>query len=227
MVRAKIAAIRRGQLQAGEASAEIEAELDTYLTLAERLSGPRRGALVITHGLSGSGKSHHTAMVSDVLPAVRLRSDVERKRLLGIDAHSDATAHGGYSADLTERTYARLAELAHGAIDAGYIAIVDATFLKRTQRQRFRDLAGSAQVPFVILDCKAPADVLRARIRVRADEPDNVSDAGLDVLEMQRRDREPLDAGELAASIRLTPEASLPIDRLRNRIGYSSDAVSA
>ena len=30
----------------------------------------------------------------------------------GIDAHADATAQGGYSAELTKRTYSRLAELA-------------------------------------------------------------------------------------------------------------------
>jgi aminoglycoside phosphotransferase family enzyme/predicted kinase len=220
MVRAKIAAIRRGQLPAGEGGTAIDAEFDAYLALAERLSGPRRGALVITHGLSGSGKSHQTAALSDVLPAVRLRSDVERKRMLGIDAHADATAQGGYSAELTKRTYSRLAELARDVIDAGYVAIVDATFLKRIHRRRFRDLAEASQVPFIILDFEAPADVLRARIRARVDEPDNVSDAGLEVLEMQLRGREPLDPGELAGSIRVTPDASLSIDRLRERIVY-------
>lgn len=220
MVRAKIAAIRRGQLPAGEEGGAIDVDFDAYLDLAERLSEPRRGALVITHGMSGSGKSYHTAALSDALPAVRLRSDIERKRLLGIDAHADATEQGGYSAQLTERTYSRLAELAHDVIDAGYIAIVDATFLKRIQRRRFRDLAEAAGVPFLILDCEAPADVLRARIRARVDEPDNVSDAGLEVLEMQLHGREPLDPGELAGSIRVTPDASLSIDRLRERIGY-------
>ena len=220
MVRAKIAAIRRGQVDDGNEGDAIDAEFDAYLALAARLCRPRRGALLITHGLSGSGKSYQTAALADVLPAVRLRSDVERKRLLGIDPRADATAQGGYTAELTERTYARLAELARIAVDAGYIAVVDATFLKQVQRRRFQDLAAAAQVPFVILDCDAPADVLRKRIRARAGETDNVSDAGLEVLEMQLHGLESLDDGEQAVSLKITPEASLPVDGLRQLIGY-------
>ena len=220
MVRAKVAAIRRDQIRDDDERAALDTEFDGYLALAERLSQPRRGALLITHGLSGSGKSHQAAMLPDVLPAVRLRSDVERKRLLGIDARSDATAHGGYSPELTEQTYSRLAELAHRVIDAGYVAVVDATFLQQARRQRFRDLAEDARVPFLILDCDAPAEVLQERLRTRAAEASNVSDAGLEVLEMQLHGREPLDAGERALSLRVTGDASLSVDRLRSRIGY-------
>ena len=220
MVRAKVDAIRRGQVSDDDEAATVDVEFDAYVALAERLHRPRHGALLITHGLSGSGKSYQTAALADVLPAVRLRSDVERKRLLGIDPRTDATEQGGYTTELTERTYTRLAELAHDVVKAGYIAVIDATFLKRDQRRHFQDLATAVQVPFVIIDCDAPADVLRARIRARAGDADNVSDAGLEVLAMQLQGHEPLDAEELAQSVRVTPDTSLPVDRLRSLIGY-------
>ena len=71
-----------------------------------------RNKLICFTGVSGSGKSHVAEGLTGWLPAVCVRSDVERKRLLGLDAHEDATAEGAYSAELTELTYARLADFA-------------------------------------------------------------------------------------------------------------------
>lgn len=218
MVRAKIAAIRESQdLEADERRA-VEAELASYVDLAERLTQGPRGALVITHGVSGSGKSHVVEPLPGPLAAVRMRSDVERKRLLGVAPGEDATALGAYSADLTQRTYARLADLAREAVAAGYVAIVDATFLHRAQRGAFRDLAAALQVPFVILDCDAPPEVLRERILQRRREAGNVSDADLAVLEGQLASREPLSDGERASSIAVRPDRPLAVRELRQRL---------
>ncbi|MCG6965763.1 MAG: AAA family ATPase [Chromatiaceae bacterium] len=215
MVRAKIAAIRLHQQIDASERGSVEAEFAAYIALAGRLTRGHSGALLITHGLSGSGKSHVTAGLPGELPAVRLRSDVERKRLLGIDPGSDASAVDGYSRELTERTYARLAQLARGVVEAGYVAVIDATFLKRAQRARFSELAAALQVPFVIIDCDAAPPILRERILRRRSESGNVSDADLSVLEMQLRNHEPLDAAEVATSIPVGPDLPLALDRVR------------
>jgi aminoglycoside phosphotransferase family enzyme/predicted kinase len=220
LVRAKIAAIRLGQELDAETVREVEHELSSYVDLAHALTHRHRGALVITQGVSGSGKSFVTGDLADLLPAVRLRSDVERKRLMGIDPGTDATGLGAYSAELTERTYGRLAELARSVAAAGFVAVVDATFLKRAQRARLRHVAQELEVPFVILDCDAPLDTLRERVLKRRGEADNVSDAGIAVLEGQLRDREPLNEEERALSIAVRPDRPLDAAALRQRVGW-------
>lgn len=218
LVRAKIAAIRAAQPLPPPQGRAVAAERAAYLRLAEGLAAPRRGALVIGHGVSGSGKSFVSAQLPGPLPAVRLRSDVERKRLLGIDASSDARAHGAYTPAMTQRTYARLLALARTVVATGYVAVVDATFLLRAQRTAFRALADELQVPFLILDCDAPRAALRARIAARAGETGNVSDADLAVLDAQLRTREPLRPDEARASVVLRPDRPLRIDALRRRL---------
>jgi aminoglycoside phosphotransferase family enzyme/predicted kinase len=142
MVRAKVAAIRQAQPEVTpQQHADLAGEIQGYLDLAQQQSTAHGGGLIITHGVSGSGKSHATQPLPGLLPAVRIRSDVERKRLLDIDPRQAATAADAYSQQLTEDTYARLAMLARQVIGAGFVAIADATFLRRAQREQMRGLA--------------------------------------------------------------------------------------
>ncbi len=183
LVRAKVAAIRLGQ-GGGDPSV-----LHDYLALAERLRQPPRPCLLITHGLSGSGKSHVAGELVERLGAVRLRSDVERKRLLGREAES-ATAEGDkatvYGTEVSDRTYQKLAELACTVVEAGYPVIVDATFLERERRDAFAALATELGVPFAILDVQADDELLEARVAARARTGRDPSEADLAVLELQR-----------------------------------------
>jgi hypothetical protein len=163
MVRAKVAALR-GQSTAAAADAQ---EAAGYLALAARLTVPPAPTLTITCGPSGCGKTLATnrrLASADFLTTVRMRSDVERKRLFGLAPEADS---GGaiYTVEATARTYARLAELAEGAITSGWSAIVDAAFLKRAERDAFRALAEKLGVPFAILAPTAPADELRPAYR--------------------------------------------------------------
>jgi aminoglycoside phosphotransferase family enzyme/predicted kinase len=222
LVRAKIAAIRLGQRDLNTVEREqTTGEFRRYMRLAEAFTHPSPRAVVITQGVAGTGKSTVSGKLLDHLPAVRVRSDVERKRLAGLAPDADAITlynAGIYSADMTERTYSRLADIARGVVEAGFVAIVDATFLRLAHRQRFADLAASLDVPFVIIDCEAPEAVLRERIRDRMGEAGNVSDADLDVLAAQLESREPLTPDELAMSIPVRPERPLELDHLLQRI---------
>ncbi|MCB1922706.1 MAG: AAA family ATPase [Gammaproteobacteria bacterium] len=215
LVRAKIAAIRLRQVDAADG---VATELQQYLSLAGQLTQPRRGALLITHGPSGSGKSFVTRELPERLHGVRLRSDVERKRLLGISPGADATAQGAYASTMTEKTYAALAEHAAVAVSAGYVAVVDATFLQQRQRDAFADLATRLQVPFVIIDCSAPIDTLRRRIAARQHQRGNVSDADHAVLERQLRTADPLSTAERRSSVHVAPDQELDVGALRDRI---------
>ena len=190
VVRAKVAAIRG---QAEEAGA--------YLAMAESLTGRPPPSLTITFGLSGSGKTTRSTarLLADPHAAtIRMRSDVERKRLFGLAPDADS-AGGIYSADATTRTYARLLELARQALADGWSVLVDAAFLKRAERDAFGALAASANVPYRILACQAPAEELRRRLAARSGD---ASEADIGVLERQLGWLEPLgpDEGEVVAA---------------------------
>jgi predicted kinase len=196
MVRAKVASIRSRQADVkGEERARLAAECRGYLDLADRYSRPGRPILVVTHGLSGSGKTSVSQRVLEATGAIRVRADVERKRLFGLgplDRGDDSL----YAPEATERTYSRLAEAAEAIIRAGFPAIVDATFLSRARRDTFRRLAAQLGVAFVTLDVQAEESMLRERVARRARESGDASDADIRVLEGQLRTREPLGADE-------------------------------
>lgn len=187
MVRAKVAALRQ---DAGEAA--------EYLQMAERLASPTMPTLTITCGPSGCGKTFASSSrlaSADFLHSVRIRSDVERKRLFGL---APEAASGGtiYTAEATQRTYARLAELTELALAAGWSVIVDAAFLKRAERDAFRALAARCGAPFAILAPAAPPEELARRITARQND---ASEATVAVLEAQLHWFEPLAADEAAS----------------------------
>jgi len=207
-VRAKVCAIRTSQKNI---SAPIKADereaCRSYLSLALKCQKPRRAALIITHGLPGSGKTTFSQMALQQLGAIRIRSDVERKRLYGLGAleSSRARTEEVYGVEATQRTSARLCELAQGLLRAGHTVIVDAAFLKREERERFRELATSMSVPFAIASLQASDATLRARIRKRRND---ASEADISVLEKLLAALQPLSEAELDWSVCFTTEQS-------------------
>jgi aminoglycoside phosphotransferase family enzyme/predicted kinase len=194
MVRAKVAALREYQLDGDRQAKRVSrAEVARYTRLAHEFATASQSTeLWITHGLSGSGKSTESLRVIQSLGAMRVRSDIERNRMFG-SGHYDATA--------TQATYQRLLELAEIILDAGYKAIVDATFLKHDQRALFHKLAQRKGIPFRILDCRADLTTLRTRIEKRLAQGQDPSEANPGVLEKQLQAYEPLDDSELSYAV--------------------------
>jgi uncharacterized protein len=138
---------------------------------------------------------------------VRLRSDVERKRLFGLAAldGSRGRAPGMYDAEATRRTYDRLHALADLALGAGWPVVVDAAFLRRGERSAFEALARSRAVPFAIVDCQAPLATLHERVQARQAGGADPSEADAAVLDRLRAVAEPLDRHERAQLIVVDP----------------------
>jgi hypothetical protein len=205
LVRAKIAILRLAQVTGDDRGSDerrrLVAEYREYLTLAGAAASRPHPVLLITHGVTGSGKTTRAQAVVDSMGAIRIRSDVERKRLQGLQPlarTSSATSGGLYTSDHDRQTYERLAALAHLVAAAGYTAIVDAAFLQRWQRDLLRDVAVDLNIPFTIADCSAPEPVLRERVMKRIEGGRDASEATLDVLEHQLAHAEPLSSEELA-----------------------------
>jgi len=207
MVRAKVHALRAEQTEMGAPQrAAAHAEYRNYLDLARQQTHAPRPAIVITHGLSGSGKTTHTENLLAATAAIRVRSDIERKRLQGLPALARSNSEieaGLYGPDTSNRTYARLASVATATIEAGYTAIVDATFLHRQQREKFRRLALELNVAFLILDFTAPEAALRSRVAARQQLGGNASEADVAVLEHQLQTQQPLQTDEASYVVRI------------------------
>ena len=198
-----------------------------YLACATRLAASRtdRARLLITHGFSGSGKSNVASQLLCAAAAVRVRSDVERKRLYGLDPLARSAERGLdiYGAQATRRTFDRLLACARGALLAGYPVIADAAFLHHAERERFRALATELRVPFTILDCRADKDTLRRRVAAREVAGTDATEAGLAVLEHQFDSHEPLRADERAVTIEVSTQDPMDIPWIETR--WRSTAV--
>ena len=198
LVRVKVAVLRAEQTTGSEQESAL-ARARALLNLATALMHAPPARLEITHGLSGCGKTTVTEKMMQTAGAIRLRSDVERKRLAGLDAMARSGSGTGqqlYSDDATCRTYARLAELAGAVLDACWPVIVDATFIARWHRDLLRDVAHVRDAEFRIHDFPVAVDVLRERILQRLRAGNDASEADLAVLQRQLETEEPLGVDE-------------------------------
>ncbi len=207
MVRAKVAAIRLRQSDLAPAEREeVQKELAAYLRQAESYTREPRPFLLLTSGLSGSGKTWLSQQLLQSLGLIRVRSDVERKRLYGLgplQRSASAVGAGIYTPEAGRRTYQQLRDVAVTVIEAGHGVIVDATFLGRKSRGEFLALADRLEVPALILRCEADEGILRERVRARESQASDASEAGLAVLEGQLDRWESPAADERARTLRI------------------------
>lgn len=189
MVRAKIALLRRAQLQSVDEQAACWQTYQRYVTLAEQISAPKQAAMILMCGFSGSGKSTYAEQLAMHLGAIQLRSDVERKRLFGyqpLDSTASHTGDGIYSIEATQQTYAHLLQLSQSLLAMHYSVIVDAAFLKKSERDAFRQYAKDHKLAFLIIHTNASLATLQKRIVQRQALRQDPSEATLDVLAMQQ-----------------------------------------
>lgn len=225
LVRAKVAAMQLGGNWAGAADSPDE-KTRRYLELARSLVEPSMAPrLLLMHGFSGAGKSWLSSRLMGGLGAIRVRSDLERKRLHGLargQSSGSGIEAGLYDARATEQTYDLLARYCETGLRAGFNMIADASFLRRRQRQRFAALAKHLQAALFILDCTAPPETLRERVQKRAADPRQVSEAGLAVLQHQLAHHDALTDQEEQYVIRLSKEGHQDVPGLlREELGWS------
>jgi aminoglycoside phosphotransferase family enzyme/predicted kinase len=232
LVRAKVAVIRsRERDEAMDAKRDLD-EASDYCGLAARQSAGRKPGLIIMHGLSGSGKTRVSSELMAALPAIRIRSDIERKRLHGIaeDARSESgISEGLYTAAASERLYDDLRNLARIVLDSGHSVILDAAFLHAAPRRSAVQLANEVDCPVVIVDVTAPESVLRSRLSARALARDDASEADVDVLDYQLRTQDSFSESEEALVIGWENvgdiDATTLVAELRNRFETQDDRI--
>ncbi len=204
LVRAMVDAVSGEQKPAERL--ELNGRLHGRISTALQFMNPKRPSLIIMHGPSGSGKSWLSERLVPLVAAVRLRSDLERKRLT--EAQPTAGADSATSPDLytpafNRQTYARLLKCAESCLLGGVSVIVDAAFLNADDRKRFNSLADRCGASFVILSCIADKAEMARRIASRAQENADPSEATVAVLENQLQGFVPLRADEFSHVIRV------------------------
>ena len=161
---------------------------DHYLEFAEKVVTENKPTLTITFGFSGSGKSTKALQQVEKDGGIRIRSDVLRMQLKNKDLSAPL-----YSDTTSDQVYRDLRDQSRLILNAGFSVVADATFLSRKHRKWFRELASELNIDFQILACQADTEVLRSRIKSRANDP---SEATVQVLQKQVENHDPLDAQE-------------------------------
>lgn len=207
LVRAKISMLRARDAASGQARS-LRRRATGYIATAWRTARPVMPALIVMHGLSGSGKSTVARRLVELLGAVQLRSDVERRRTPGVDSRT----YDQYTSDLV---YKRLRALAANVLAAGFAVAIDAANLKRFERRAFERLAKVLGVPWAIVETRAAMQAMRERIELRGEEGTDPSEADLAVLEMQRAHVEHLSPQELERTVVVDTEHALDEGALR------------
>ena len=206
MVRAKVNLLRSSQADIDqETISGLCRESNSYVRLAIQFTRPNSPGIIITFGPSGSGKTFGTQPLVEQLQLIRVRSDVERKRLAGYRASQRTNSdinQGLYSQQQSQTVYDHLLALAINIVRDGFGVIVDATFLKAEHRRLFANAAKELKVPFVILQFDAPPQVLRQRVNQRSTAMNDASEATEAVLKQQLQHIEPLSLVELDLTIR-------------------------
>ena len=207
LVRAKVAGLRLVQLsESGVQKEKAKDEFIGYVELAHRFTHSSSPGLIIMHGVSGTGKTTVSTEIINTIGAVRVRSDVERKRMF-----AELLSRKGkisqdvdlYDSDMTTRTYDRLRDLARTLIQTNFLVVIDATFLRHLQRELFRRIATEQNCPWFIVDVCTPQEVLGERIGWRIHEGCDASDATIDVMERQKETEESFTPEERSDVIRV------------------------
>ncbi|WGV26171.1 AAA family ATPase [Halotia branconii] len=163
-----------------------------YYKLAWEYTKPKQGQLILMSGLSGSGKSTTAKYLARQLGTIHIRSDAVRKHLGGISL-SERGGDDLYTAEMTQKTYARLLELGIILANQGFSVILDAKYDQQQLRQAVIDQAEKYDLPLKIIYCTAPTEVIKERLVNRTGD---IADATVDLLTSQVQQAEPFTDAE-------------------------------
>jgi hypothetical protein len=231
-VRGKIASMTASEETASlKARERAAAEARRYFLLA--LASERKplvpARVVAIGGVIASGKSTFASALGREMPAPVVDADRTRKHLAGVAAEHPLPERpwsGFYSQEFTKQVYSELCRRGSAVLESGRPVVLDASFRARAQRAEAKRLASNNGVPFVFVECRAPDELCRKRLRER-EKTRSVSDGRLEVFDDFVRSWEPVE--ELDPSEHVVVDTSEPIalslEALRRKIPVASDLV--
>jgi hypothetical protein len=197
-VRAKIATFLAENQAAPHdlrARAAEEARRHFLLALSADRASVLRPAVVAVGGVLAAGKSTLAGWISRALSAPIVEADRTRKSMLGVAPTTrvnDGAWSGAYDKGFTEKVYAELSRRAGVVLASGRPVVLDASFRSPSMRLAARALAQRFGVPFYFVECRAPADVCKARLAARETQPGVVSDGRLAIFDTFVKEWQPV-----------------------------------
>jgi uncharacterized protein len=146
--------------------------------------------LVITCGLPGTGKSTVVRRLAARTGFTMFSSDVVRKETAGLppEEHQyEAFGEGIYARDYNERTYAELLRRARPVLLEGRSVILDASFIRRSDRKAAARLAMETGAQFACILLDATPEIVRRRLDRRLARGTGPSDARWQTYVAQKR----------------------------------------
>ncbi len=184
-IRTHVAGNRYLQSDTTSQKAEYARQTKVLFKAAQAYLNPKPPRLIAIGGYSGSGKS---TLATNLAPyigaapgAVRLRSDVIRRRLVGWDDFSPMPP-AAYTPEMSEKTYRLIEESARRLLEAGHSVIMDAVLDRAEDKLSIENCAAKAGVPFTGLWLDVRKDIMEKRIESREKD---ASDATVAILEQQ------------------------------------------
>jgi len=198
LVRAKVAAIAGLQTSiTDEQRRKAQKSAAEHFSLAEALIEPSPSAgVVLMCGTVGTGKSSVARHLAQSLGGIPISSDRVRKVLSGLEATAhapDAPDEGIYRPDRVREVYRALLERAAPVIESGRIAILDASYSKRVERDAARDWAARRGLPIRLIEVRCRPEIALQRLGLRAKKGSDPSDAGPEFLATSLERFEPPD----------------------------------
>jgi predicted kinase len=129
---------------------------ETFEKLPEAEARP---TAIIISGLPGTGKSYFCRRLAEHLPHVILESDALRNKLF---------ANPTYSAEESAYLFRAIHCLMKNFLQKGIPIILDATNLARKHRERLYIIAERCHAKVIIVQMKAPPEVVQKRLNKRA-----------------------------------------------------------
>jgi len=133
-------------------------------------SGPTKPTVVMIGGLMGTGKSTLALALQHKLGWMLISSDSVRKRLVQLDPaqpQADAFEQGVYSRERTAQTYQEVCRQASRPLSDGRSVILDASFIRRGDRQAVTEVVLAHWAHVVFVECVCPQEIVMKRLAHR------------------------------------------------------------
>lgn len=192
MVRAKISALQAEQNSIDSPKYnELKEKTLRYLDLANQLQTKHaKPKIILIQGISGSGKSVLAQRLVKYFDAIIISSDRTRKKLFKIEPTErvDLDVRPSlYSESMNQKTYETLLNNARLAITSGCNVIIDATFLKKSHRDKFYELAMTLEVECYLLSIHVDERLALESIKHRNLANNDPSDADEKIMQRQMK----------------------------------------
>jgi predicted kinase len=174
--------------------------------------------LVVFFGMIATGKSYLASAWASHYDLPCYNSDRVRKELAGIapeTGQQEEVDKGIYSPEFSRRTYDALIEHAdaHFQADRQASVVLDGSYQSFKERELLRSHFQD-QVRLVFVHCFCSEDVVQERLKIRADDPDAVSDGNWEIYLAQKKRFQPVTDTEQVLEL----DTDAPVEELVKRV---------